>query len=125
MTNGQAPRRGVASRLLAAFEIPVYRWLWTSTLLNSASSWVVRVAVRMNTLFQLLTSDEVRGRVLGLYSLTFSMNSLGGMLAGGLAAALGAPMAVAAGGGLLLAYMLGAFKSIRRVQPAELEPAPA
>jgi MFS family permease len=50
------------------------------------------------TLLQTLVPDALRGRVMGIYSLTWSLMPLGGMQAGLVANALGAPVAVALGG---------------------------
>lgn len=60
----------------------------------------------VNTSLQALVPDELRGRVMGVYSLTWSLIPLGGMVAGGIASlvgdpAVGAPVAVALGGGLV------------------------
>jgi MFS family permease len=73
--------------------------------------------ILMQTLIQLLTVDEVRGRVFSLYSLTFGFNALGGFLAGAVAASIGAPLAIGASGLLLLAYTLRIFGYIRHLQP--------
>jgi MFS family permease len=60
-----------------------------------------------NTLLQLTTPDELRGRVMSFYSLTFgTMMRVGGMQAGLLGDWLGAPLAVGSGAVLCLAYGL-------------------
>jgi len=71
----------------------------------------------MQTLVQLLTPDAVRGRVLGLYVLTFGFTSVGGYLAGLIATAAGAPFAIGLGGGVMVAYLLGITKTVRHMQP--------
>jgi predicted MFS family arabinose efflux permease len=73
--------------------------------------------VLMNTLFHLLTSDDVRGRVMSVYTLTYGLNAVGGALSGMVASAAGAPVAVALTGGLVLAYLAPTFGRIRRVRP--------
>jgi predicted MFS family arabinose efflux permease len=65
-----------------------------------------------NTLIQLTVADEVRGRVMSLYTLTFQvMMRAGGLQAGLVADALGPAFAVGAGALLSLAY--GAFVAVR------------
>ncbi len=46
------------------------------------------------TIIQVITPGEIRGRVLGLYMLSNSLSPLGSIIAGSLAAGLGAPLAV-------------------------------
>ncbi|MBI4299213.1 MAG: MFS transporter [Chloroflexi bacterium] len=50
--------------------------------------------------------DELRGRIMGLYGMTWSLSSLGGMAAGAIAGVIGAPYAVALGGVIVLAFTL-------------------
>jgi MFS family permease len=70
-------------------------------------SFVVQNAVA-NTLIQITVPDELRGRVMGFYSLTFQgMMRLGGLQAGLMGDSFGAPMAVGVGALVCLAY--GAF----------------
>jgi MFS family permease len=65
-----------------------------------------------NTLLQLVTPDELRGRVMSLYSLTFQgMMRVGGLQAGVVADWIGAPLAVAIGAWLSLGY--GLFVAVR------------
>jgi len=72
----------------------------------------------MNALVQLHTPDELRGRVMSIYTLVFfGLAPLGALLAGGLASHLGAPVTVLlnAGGLLLLALVLALrFPIVRR-----------
>ena len=70
-----------------------------------------------NTTLQFLVPDELRGRVMGLYSLTWSLFSLGGLQAGAVATLLGATAAVALGGAAVSAFSLGVgarFSAVRR-----------
>jgi MFS family permease len=63
-----------------------------------------------NTLIQSMVPDELRGRVMALYSMMFmGMGPLGALLAGSIAERTGAPAAVAAGGmvTLLAALVFG------------------
>jgi MFS family permease len=65
-----------------------------------------------NTLLQIATPDEVRGRVMSLYSLTFQgMMRVGGLQAGLVADRIGAPLSVAIGAAVSLVY--GLFVAVR------------
>jgi len=65
-----------------------------------------------NTLIQVMTPDEMRGRVMSLYSLvTQSTMRLGGLQAGLVADRIGASLAVGLGATISLAY--GAFVALR------------
>lgn len=59
------------------------------------------------TSLQLAVREDVRGRVMGFFSMTWSIAPLGGMFAGFLAAAIGAPRAVAIGGLAVIAFAAG------------------
>jgi MFS family permease len=57
-----------------------------------------------NTVLQTLVDDDKRGRVMSLYSMSYiGMAPLGSLLAGSLAARIGAPATIALGGGLCIA----------------------
>ncbi len=65
-----------------------------------------------NTLLQLITPDEVRGRVMSLYTLTFQgAMRMGGLQAGLMADSIGAPLAIGIGAVVSLAY--GLFVAVR------------
>jgi MFS family permease len=65
-----------------------------------------------NTLIQLAVPDALRGRVMSFYSLTFQLSMrMGGMQAGLVGDALGAPIAVGVGAAACLAY--GAYVALR------------
>jgi MFS family permease len=65
-----------------------------------------------NTLLQFVTPNELRGRVMGVYSMTFqAMFRLGGLQAGFMADWLGAPIAI--GVGALASLLYGGFVAIR------------
>jgi len=65
-----------------------------------------------NTLLQLVTPNQVRGRVMSLYSLTFQgMMRTGGLQAGLVADRIGAPLSIGIGAAVSLAY--GLFVAIR------------
>lgn len=65
-----------------------------------------------NTVLQFVTPDELRGRVMGVYSMTFqAMFRLGGLQAGYVADWLGAPISVGIGAAVSLLY--GIFVAFR------------
>ena len=73
-----------------------------------------------NTLIQSVTSDEYRGRVMSLYMLDIGFAPLGGLLAGALAQAMGAPRAVLIGGitAMALVVIMGVLnRRIREARP--------
>ena len=69
--------------------------------------------ISIQSSLQMLVPDNVRGRVMGFYSMTWSIMPLGGLQAGALASVswIGAPFAVAIGGGAVALFALatGAF----------------
>jgi MFS family permease len=65
-----------------------------------------------NTLIQAMVPDQLRGRVMSLYSMMFlGMSPIGSLLAGALADHIGAPVTVAIGG---LASCLGGLAFARK-----------
>jgi MFS family permease len=79
--------------------------LLTLALLGAAM--IVTTALT-NTLIQTITPDELRGRVVSVYSLAFvGMGPIGSLLFGGIAQRLGTPTALEIGGGItVLAAMI-------------------
>jgi len=72
-----------------------------------------------NTLLQFITPDELRGRVMGVYTMSFqSMFRLGGLQAGFVADWLGAPISVGIGAAVSLLY--GLFIAVRYPKVREL-----
>lgn len=70
-----------------------------------------------NTLIQVNVEDAVRGRVMGVYTLAFQMMMrLGGLQAGLMASALGAPATVALGAAASLGYMLWAHRRYPQIR---------
>jgi predicted MFS family arabinose efflux permease len=70
------------------------------------------------TLIQLMTPDQFRGRVMGIYMLNQGLLPLGSLFAGGLAGVFGAPLAVTVMGAsalVLSALALVAMPSVRRL----------
>ena len=60
----------------------------------------------MSTL-QIMVPNNMRGRVMGFYGMTWSIMPLGGMQAGTIAQYLGAPFAVSFGGLMVIAFAIG------------------
>jgi hypothetical protein len=56
---------------------------------------------------QMMVPDQMRGRVMGLYGMTWNIMPLGGMYAGLAAVWLGAPWAIALGGFLVSLFAIG------------------
>jgi MFS family permease len=70
--------------------------------------WGFMVLFNMaNILVQTHVEDDFRGRVMGVYSLTFGgLMPIGALLAGGVAEAVGAPLTVAGGAAITLVFAL-------------------
>ncbi len=82
--------------------------------------------ITSQTTLQMLVPDVLRGRVMGLYGLTWTLQPMGSMQAGAIATVLGAPAAVAIGGLAVAAYALAIAspnRRIRRLGEAAQEPA--
>ena len=79
------------------------------------------------TVMQLAVPDELRGRVMGLHSIGFSLIPLGGLLAGTVAAVTSPPFAAALNAGMLavvVLFMVVTQPCIRRLDGSALDPAP-
>jgi len=76
------------------------RTLWISCVLLVASGFGVLVTTAsINTVLQTLVGDEMRGRIMSLYTMAFvGMTPIGSLVGGAVAGRLGAPLTVAAGG---------------------------
>ena len=75
--------------------------------------------VTMGTTLQLLSSDGVRGRVLGLYGLTYGFMPLGGLVAGAIASAASAPIALGIYGALIVTNVLRISRPVTRLRPTQ------
>ena len=58
------------------------------------------------TVLQLKVPDNLRGRVMGIHSITFSMIALGGLVLGALATKFSAPVAVIIGAAVVLSSVI-------------------
>jgi MFS family permease len=78
-------------------------WVSAALLIPAGLSMMVQMA-SSNTLIQSMVPDQLRGRVMAVYSMMFmGMAPFGAMFAGLLAARLGAPATVAIGGAVCMA----------------------
>ena len=83
---------------LIAFAFSRSLWLSAALLVPAGFFMMVEMAAS-NTLIQSMVPDRLRGRVMAVYSMMFmGMAPLGALMAGSLAAPLGAPATVALGG---------------------------
>jgi MFS family permease len=84
------------------------KWFWLSVLLLVPVGYFIMLQMASsNTLIQVMVPDELRGRVMAVYSMMFmGMAPVGALLGGALSDRLGAPLTVAIGG---LASVAGAI----------------
>ena len=73
----------------------------------------------INTTLQLQLSEQLRGRVMGIYGLSWELMPLGGTISGAIAEYAGAPVAVAFGGFLVAAMALLVAVYLPRVRQLE------
>src|SRR5207244_446097 len=89
---------GAFGATLALFALSRSLVLSSIVLIPVGGMMMVQMAAS-NTLIQSMVPDELRGRVMAVYSMMFmGMGPLGSLLAGSVAEHTGAPIAVAAGG---------------------------
>jgi len=93
-----------ASLVLFSFS----RWFWLSAALLLPAGYSVMLQMACsNTLIQTMVPDQLRGRVMALYSMMFmGMAPFGALFGGALAEQMGAPLTVALGG---VACVMGAI----------------
>ena len=79
----------------------------------------IAMAVTANTTIQLSVPDQLRGRVMSVYTTVFAGSvPAGGLLMGAIAGAWGVPLALMVGALLSLACGVGGWLWLRRLQPA-------
>jgi MFS family permease len=88
-----------------------------------ASSSVYMITVQ--TALQLRVPDELRGRVMGIYGMTYNVGPLGAVLAGFIADSFGAPTALALGGIAIILFAAGVAFSRREVRRLQAVAVPA
>ena len=89
------------------------RWYWLSLVILVLSGFAMMMQfTAINTLIQAMVPDQLRGRMMSLYSMMFlGMAPLGSLLAGATADHIGAPVTVAIGG---LASFVAGLAFLRR-----------
>ncbi|MFV3091121.1 MFS transporter [Pseudomonas sp. GW6] len=123
-TTSALPRLIQASVTLSGLAMLVFAastQLWLSLCAMALLGFGITVSnVGTNILLQSNAPEALRGRVVALYTSTrFGFDAIGGLLAGLLAARLGAPWVLAGAGGLLLAYWSWAFYQQRHAAPEQ------
>ena len=119
---GMGRRIGLASVGFGFFLIlfSLSRVFWLSVaLLVPAGYFIMTQMTSSNTILQSMVPDEMRGRVMSFYTLTFlGLAPFGSLMAGSVAHWLGAPFAVGIGG--LLAIVAGAtfLRNLERFRSA-------
>jgi hypothetical protein len=79
-----------------------------------AAASAVTYDVTLSALLHMAVPDQVRGRVMGIYSMTWGFMPMGGFQAGAIAGVLGAPFAIGIGGAVLLLAGLRTLPLVRR-----------
>lgn len=99
----------------------VVQWVPLSLLVLVGVGWASMIVFNMlNILIQTLVTDELRGRVMGIYTLTFfGSGPIGALLAGGIADAAGEPLTIVFGAVVTLLFAVYFF--IRLPQLHSLE----
>jgi MFS family permease len=83
---------------LILFSLSRYLWLSIAFLVPAGFSMMIQMG-STNTLLQVMVPDRLRGRVMSLYSMSFiGMGPIGALVAGAVAARVGAPWTVGVGG---------------------------
>jgi MFS family permease len=103
---------------LIAFSLS--RELWLSLLLIPLTGFgMMQQMAASNTILQTIVHDEKRGRVMAFYSMAFQgMAPFGSLLAGALAARIGAPETLVFGGALCLAGSLWFARQLPAIREA-------
>jgi MFS family permease len=122
---GRANRRGAQALLgAAAFGMLIMGFAWSPWYPLSVGLMFLMgftnslYMTTISTVLQMTVPDTYRGRVMALWSLTWSLVPLGGTVSGSIAEFAGAPVAVALGGALVAAVaaiMAVALPRVRRL----------
>jgi hypothetical protein len=99
----------------------VVRWLPLSLLVMVGVGMALILVLNLaNVLLQTLVDDQLRGRVMSIFSLThFGLMPLGGLLAGIAAQHIGSPATIIASSLIALAYALFIFISAPGIRKLE------
>ena len=88
--------------------------------MSIAGAGGIAMAVSANTTIQLAVPDQLRGRVMSVYTTVFSGSvPAGGLLMGGIASAMGVPLALFVGAMLTLVVGSGGWFWLRRIRTAQ------
>jgi len=108
---------GVFGASLILFSISRSFWLAAFALIPVGLSMMTQMGAS-NTLIQSMTPDELRGRVMSVYSMMFmGMAPIGSLLAGVAADRIGAPLTVALGGAIAIAGSIGFALRLPALRP--------
>lgn len=107
---------GAAGLTLFQMVLALVRWFPLAFILLLFAGWsMITFTASVNTTIQLASPDELRGRIMSLYSLVFGgVIPFGSLFAGTLAGWAGPPVALAAGGGVGLLLALAASLWVKR-----------
>lgn len=106
---------GSFGALLVAFSMSTsYPLAFGFLFLMSIANQIYMTTV--NTSLQMTVPNEFRGRVMGVWGLTWSLQPLGGTIAGSVAEVAGVPFAIGMGGGLVVALALFIALCVPRVR---------
>ena len=116
---------GIFGAALIAFSASRAFWLSILLLLGTGFGFLQQMAAS-NTILQTIVAEEKRGRVMAYYAMAFQgVAPFGSLLAGALAAKIGAPRTLAGGGALCLLGALWFARQLpeirRRVRPIYAE----
>ena len=92
-------------------------------LIAFAYASVIIYETTLTTLLQTVVPDEMRGRVLSFQTFTWGVTGFSGFHTGAIASAVGAPLSIAIGGGVVLLNALRLTRRVSRLQIPSSEPA--
>lgn len=67
------------------------------------------------TLLQLIAPNEMRGRIISLYSMSVALTSVGGFFMGALGTFIGVPFALSIGGASVVVNTLGRWRAVSKI----------
>ena len=106
---------------LSAFALSRTLLLSVVLLVVAGGAMMVQMA-SSNTLIQSMVPDELRGRVMSVYTMMFmGMGPFGALLAGSIADRIGAPLTVAGGGAITVLAAVGFSLRLPSLRPAARE----
>ncbi len=120
---GGKGRQAIGGAIVFGFLLIIFAFS-KSYLLSLALACALGIASQfymtiINTILQVNLPDELRGRVMGIFGLTWDLMPVGGMIAGTIAEFADAPTAVAVGGLFVAMMALGAavfLPNVRRLE---------